>query len=70
MSVNSRTPIVPVVLVDSYKVMNSSKRGSVTTQVHFLPPIPYEEYKECKTVEIAEMVRKRIQKKLDEVVKS
>ena len=69
MSVNSRTPIVPVVLVDSYKVMNSSKRGSVTTQVHFLPPIPYEEYKECKTVEIAEMVRKRIQKKLDEVVK-
>ncbi|MBQ8597243.1 MAG: 1-acyl-sn-glycerol-3-phosphate acyltransferase [Lachnospiraceae bacterium] len=67
MSVNSKTPIVPVVLIDSYKVMNSSKRGSVTTQVHFLPPIPYEEYQSHKTKEIAEMVKARIQAKLDEV---
>lgn len=65
MSVNSKTPIVPVVLIDSYKVMNSSKRGSVTTQVHFLPPIPYEEYQGLKTKEIGEIVRERIQAKLD-----
>lgn len=67
MSVKSKTPIVPVVLIDSYKVMNSSKRGSVTTQVHFLPAIPYEEYQGMKTKEIAELVRGRIQSKLDEI---
>lgn len=69
MSVNSQSPIVPVVLVDSYKVMNSSKRGSVTTQVHFLPAISYEEYQGMKTREIAALVKERIQAKLNEVVK-
>ena len=67
MSVNSKTPIVPVALVDSYKVMNSSQRGSITTQVHFLPSIPYEVYQGLKTKEIAELVRESIQAKLDEV---
>ena len=67
MSMNSQTPIVPVVLVDSYKVMNSSVRGSVTTQVHFLPPIPFEEYRGLKTKEIAAIVKEQIQAKLDEV---
>lgn len=67
MSVNSQSPIIPVVLVDSYKVMNSSKRGSVTTQVYFLPAIPYEEYQNLKTKDIAEMVRERIQSKLNEI---
>ena len=68
MSVNSKSPIVPVVLIDSYKVMNSCERGNITTQVHFLPAIPYEEYKDLKTKDIAEMVKERIKAKLDEVV--
>lgn len=67
MSVNSKTPIVPVVLVDSYLALNTSKLGSVTTQVHFLPPILYEEYQGMKTREIAELVKERIQNKLDEL---
>lgn len=67
MSVNSKTPIVPVVLVDSYLALNTSKLGSVTTQVHFLPPILYEEYQGMKTREIAELVKGRIQNKLDEL---
>ena len=70
MSQNSKTPIIPVVLIDSYKVLNSSKRGHVTTQVHFLPAIPYEVYKGCKTREISDMVKNQIQAKLDEVNKS
>lgn len=68
-TMKSRTPIVPVVLVDTYKAMDISYLGPVRTQVHFLQPIPYEEYKDMKTVEIAEMVRGRIQKKLDEILK-
>lgn len=63
----SRVPIVPVVLVDSYKVFNSWQLTPVTTQVHFLEPIYYEEYKGMRTHQIAAMVKERIQKKLDEV---
>lgn len=67
-SQKSKTPIVPVVLVDSYKALDTSILGTVTTQVHFLEPIPYEEYKDLKTNRIADLVKERIQEKLDEVV--
>lgn len=40
-SIASKTPIVPCVLVDSYKhLCNSLKK--CTTQIHYLTPIPYE----------------------------
>lgn len=63
----SRVPIVPVALIDSYKVFNSWHWGKVITQVHFLEPIYYEEYKEMKTIEIAEMVKQRIEQKLTDM---
>ena len=68
-SLKTKTPIVPVVLWDSYKVYNSWQFRPVTTEVHFLPPIPYEEFKDMKTPEIAAMVQKRIQDKLDELTR-
>lgn len=68
-SLKSKTPIVPVAIWDSYKVFNSMRLRPVTTQVHFLKPIPYEEFKEMKTQEIAELVKSRIQEKLDELEK-
>jgi 1-acyl-sn-glycerol-3-phosphate acyltransferase len=67
-SVNSKMPIVPVVLVDTYKAFNSLQLTPVTAQVHFLPPIYYEEFKDLKTVEIASLVQTRIQQKLDELL--
>lgn len=67
-SVKSRTPIVPVVLIDTYKAMDISYLGPVKTQVYYLEPISYEEYKDMKTVEIARMVKMRIQEKLNEVL--
>ena len=67
-SLISKTPIVPVALVNSYKVFNGLFLPTlVKTQVHFLEPIPYEEYKDLKTHEIAALVKGRIQEKLDEV---
>lgn len=66
-SQKSQTPIVPVVLVDSYKALDTSILGTVITQVHFLEPIFYEEYKDLKTGQIAALVKERIQEKLDEV---
>ena len=68
-SQKSQTPIVPVAIIDSYKAWNSSTLKTVTTQVHFLEPIPFEEYKELKTNQIAELVKTRIQEKIDEVTK-
>lgn len=63
----SKVPVVPTVLIDSYKVFNSSQMGKITTQVHFLEPIYYEEYKGMKTQQIAAMVRERIREKINEV---
>lgn len=66
-ALKSKVPIVPVVLIDTYKVYNSWQITPVTTQVYFLDPIYFEEYKNMKTPQIAEMVKERIQKKLAEV---
>lgn len=66
-AVKAAVPIVPVVLVDSYKVYNSWTLLPVKTQVHYLAPIPYEEYREINTHQIAEMVKSRIREKLTEL---
>jgi 1-acyl-sn-glycerol-3-phosphate acyltransferase len=56
-------------LVDSYKPFGTPGLHPVVTQVHFLKPIPYEEYKGMKTKEIADLVKSAIQSKLDELKK-
>ena len=63
----ARVPIVPVVLKDSYKPFNSLCFGPVTTYVRYLTPIPYEEYADKKTVQIAEIVRGRISAAMKEM---
>ncbi|MCQ2506168.1 MAG: 1-acyl-sn-glycerol-3-phosphate acyltransferase [Lachnospiraceae bacterium] len=68
-SLQSKTPIVPVALIDSYTVFNTFTIGPVFTQVHYLKPIPYEEYKDMKTPEIAAMVKERIAEKIYEIKK-
>ena len=65
----SKCPIVPVALVDSYKVYNSDHKGPVTTYVYYLEPIPYEEFAKMKTKEIAAIVQGRIQDKINEHMK-
>ena len=64
-ALKSGCPIVPVVIVDSYKVFGSSGLMPVVTQVHFLDPIPYEDYRDLKTKEIALLVKNAIQRKLE-----
>ena len=68
-SLKSKTPIVPVVLIDSYKVFNSSEFGKIKTQVHFLKPIFYDEYKNFNTHQIADLVKEKIENKLKELNK-
>lgn len=64
-SIDSQTPIVPVTIIDSYKALNGNSLKPCVTYVHFLPPIPYSEYKGMKKTEISDMVKQRIQDKLD-----
>lgn len=54
-------PIVPVALINSFKPFDTNTITPVTVQVHFLPPLLYDEYKDMKTKEIADKVQKQIQ---------
>lgn len=59
-AVRAKRPIVPVLLVDSYKPFEVNSLRRVQTQVHFLPAIYPEEYNGMTTNQIAKMVRGRI----------
>lgn len=69
-ALKSKVPIVPIALVDSYKVFNSFHLGPITTYVYYLTPIAYEEYKDMCTQEIAALVKERILKKMDEIAEN
>lgn len=64
----AKCPIVPVALIDSFKPFDTKKVTPVTVQVHILEPIFYEEYKNMKSLEIAEEVRRRIVEKIEKSV--
>lgn len=57
----AKAPIVPAALIDSYKPFSINSLRKVRTQVHYLEPIYYEEYKDMRTPEIAELCRSRIE---------
>ena len=57
----AKCPIVPVALIDSFKPFDSDSLKPVEVQVHYLEPLYYEEYKDMKTLEIAEEVKRRIE---------
>ena len=59
-AIKAKCPIVPLAFVDSFKVLDQKGSKSVSVQLHYLKPIPYEEYKELKTVELAQLVKDRI----------
>lgn len=62
----AKCPIVPVALLDTYKVMDTNSIKPVDVQVHFLEPLYYDDYKTMKTPEIAQLVHDRIQKTIKE----
>jgi 1-acyl-sn-glycerol-3-phosphate acyltransferase len=62
----AKAPIVPVALIDCFVPFDVSSVKHTTVQVHFLEPILYEEYKDMKTTELAEEVKKRIEKAIEQ----
>ena len=64
-AMKARCPIVPLCFIDSFKVLDQKGSKPVSVQMHYLKPIPYEEYKDLKTVELAALVKSRIQAVID-----
>jgi len=61
----AKCPIVPVVLINSYRVFEEHNLKPIKTFVYYLKPLYYDDYKHMKTVEIAEFVQNKIQEVLD-----
>ena len=64
----SKCPIVPIALIDSYKVLDEKGSKPITMQLHYLKPICFEEYQGMKPAEVAELVKQRIQEKINECI--
>lgn len=64
-AVKAKCPIVPVALIDSYKVLDQKGSAPVEVQLHYLKPIAYEEFAGMKATEVAAMVKERIQAVID-----
>ena len=69
-AVKAKAPVVPVAIIDSYKPFGINSLRRVKTQVHFLEPIYYEEYEGMRTIEIANLVKSRIQAAIDAQTKA
>jgi 1-acyl-sn-glycerol-3-phosphate acyltransferase len=65
-ALKSKCPIVPIAFVDCYKVFDQKGSRKVSAQIHYLRPVTYEEYKDLKTAEIAQLVKARVQQALDQ----
>lgn len=61
----AKCPIVPCALIDSFKPFDERNIRPVRVKVIYMKPMYYEEYKEMKTVDIAEEVR-RIEKTISQ----
>lgn len=59
-AMKAKAPIVPIAFIDCFKVLDQKGSQPVTVQMHYLAPVCYEEYKELKTTELAELIRSRI----------
>lgn len=59
-AMKAKAPIVPVALVDSWKVFDLWSLRKVRTKVIYLKPLYYEDYKEMSSTEVCSLVYERI----------
>ena len=64
----SKCTILPVALIDCFKVLDQKGSKPVSVQIHYLKPIYYEEYAGMKPAEVAALVKSRIQEKINECI--
>lgn len=59
-ALKAKCTIVPVALINSFRVLDEKGSKRVSVQLHYLPPIEYEAYQTMKTTQLAEFVQQRI----------
>lgn len=64
-AMDAHAPIVPVALIDCYKVFDENHNDIVDTQIHYLTPVTYDEYKDMSSSELAAYVQSLIQTCID-----
>lgn len=65
-AVKAKCPIVPIAFVDSFRVLDQKGSQKMTVQIHYLPPIAYEEFAQMSATDVAALVKSRIQEKIDQ----
>jgi 1-acyl-sn-glycerol-3-phosphate acyltransferase len=60
-AIKAKCPIIPVALIDSFKVLDQKGSAPLSVQLHYLEPIPYEEFATLKATEVAALVKQRIE---------
>lgn len=65
-ALKAKCPVVPMAFIDSFRVLDEKGSKPVAVQLHYLAPIPYEEFKDLKGAELAALVKERIRKTIDE----
>lgn len=60
-AIKTKCPVVPIALVDAYKVLDQKGSKPVEVQIHYLQPIYYEEYQDLSSSQLAGLVRSRIE---------
>ena len=64
-ALKTKTTIVPIAIYDSYKALGGNNIFyRARTQVHYLKPIRYDEYKDMSKQELSDLVKSRIAEKL------
>ena len=65
-ALKTKCPVVPIAFIDSFKVLDQKGCKPVAVQIHYLEPIMYEEYKDMNTIELASLVRSRIEATIEQ----
>lgn len=67
---DSQKAIVPVALYGGFRPLSTKYKNKFSpVQIAILPPIPYEEFRYKRTIEIAQMVEERVKEKVEEMQK-
>lgn len=64
----SERPIIPVAIIDSFKPFGIKGLKAVHTEVHYLPPVPYEEYAHMTPAAVASLLQERIAAHMESVL--
>ena len=59
-AVKAKCPVVPLALVDCFKVLDQKGSGHLRVQIHYLPPISPAEFEGMKASQLADLVKARI----------